>query len=447
MRFVLECSFKNTGVTTMKKKWIYITLIPVVAMGFIGILALTTSGDVKAAVASSNSEWIDNFDSAILNSRWNWVRENPTYWSLTADPGFLQLVTRGSLNETSNNLENILLTSTSDIDYRIITKVNFSPIENFHRAGLLVYQDDDNYLQLTRVYSDGSYVRIKTEIGGVTSTIYAPEVVSDTTLYLRIDKQGNDYYGFYSLDGITWEFVGQENLPLSNTSVGLFAANGPTPLEINADFDFFKFTPRTFNNSWSDDFSSSTLDTAWSWVNEDPTHWSLNTNPGFLRITTQNGGMLSGDYHNLLIMEPTTSDYQITTKATITPTENFQGASIIVFGDDDNYVRVSRRFGGLGDEINLRQYTDGLMTVNFSIAETATTVNLRIIKEGEIYTGYYSTDGSSYTYIGQTTSVMTNPKVGLVSENGPSTTEIPSDYDFFVLENNLHKIYLPFVIR
>lgn len=431
----------------MKKKWVYRLLITIVMIGVIGLLALPKPVEVGAATASSNFAWIDNFDSTILDSRWNWVRENPTYWSLTSNPGFFHLVTRGSLNQTANNLENILLTPMWGIDYRIITKLTFSPVENYHRAGLLVYQDDDNYLQLTRVYSEGDYVRIKTEIGGVTSVIILPEVISATTLYLRIDKKGNDYYGFYSIDGVTWVFVGQENLLLTNTSVGLFAALGPTAQEISADFDYFQFTPLTFDDSWKDDFNSSTLDPAWSWLKEDSAHWSLVTNPGFLRITTQNGGMLSGGYHNLLVTAPTTTDYQITTKATISPTENYQGVSIVVYGDDVNYVRVGRRYGSLGDEINLRQYIDGSMTVNLSIPETATTVNLRIVKEGDGYSGYYSTDGNSYIYIGQTTAVITNPKVGIISENGPSTTEIPSDYDFFLIENNVDEIFLPLIRR
>ncbi|MGD8968762.1 MAG: hypothetical protein PVI07_14750, partial [Anaerolineae bacterium] len=42
--------------------------------------------------------------------------------------------------------------------------------------------------------------------------------------------------------------------------------------------------------TWSDDFSSLSLGPTWSWVREDPTHWSLTQHPGFLRMTTQQGG-------------------------------------------------------------------------------------------------------------------------------------------------------------
>lgn len=431
----------------MARKLICITLITVTIMGTIGFMALTEPVNVNAAITSDNLGWTDNFDSATLDSRWYWVRENPTYWSLTTNPGSLHLVTRGSLNEASNNLENILLTPESDLDYRIVTKVTFAPIENYHRAGLLVYQDDDNYMQLTRVYSDGDHVRIKTEIGGVASYIYAANAVSATTLYLRIDRYGNDYYGFYSLDESSWEFVGQHNLLFTNPSVGLMAAYGPTVTEISADFDYFQFMPRAFNNSWGDDFNRPALDSAWSWKNEDPTHWSLSANPGFLQIITQNGSVYSGIYHNLLLTAAPADEYRITTRASISPTENYQCASIIVYGDDSNYIRLGRRFANSGQEINFRQEKDGALADNMSIPETATTVYLRIIREGDVYMGYYSVDGISYNYIGRITAAIANTQVGIVSENGPSTTEISSDYDFFLLENNLHWIYLPLVIK
>ena len=38
--------------------------------------------------------------------------------------------------------------------------------------------------------------------------------------------------------------------------------------------------------TWTDDFDAASLDSSWSWIRNDPTHWSLTERPGFLRITT-----------------------------------------------------------------------------------------------------------------------------------------------------------------
>ncbi|UCH61140.1 MAG: hypothetical protein JSV61_06580, partial [Anaerolineales bacterium] len=124
-------------------------------------------------------------------------------------------------------------------------------------------------------------------------------------------------------------------------------------------------------------------------------------------------------------------------------------ASIIVYSDDNNYIRLSRRFASpaSGDEVNFRHESNDVLVVNNGVNETATMIYLRINKEDELYSGYYSVDGNSYTYIGQTSTTMTNPKIGILSESGPSTTEIPSDYDFFRLETDSHQLFLPLVKR
>jgi beta-xylosidase len=210
-------------------------------------------------------------------------------------------------------------------------------------------------------------------------------------------------------------------------------------INANAESVTTKFT-------WIDNFDSGTLDSRWSWVNEDPAHWSLTTNPGYLHIVTQNGGIFVNAHHNLLLTDVPAEDYQITTLATISPTEDFQGAAIIVYSDDENYVRVSRRFAG-GNEVNFRYESNDTLVENTGVSETAATVYLRINKEGNLYKGYYSTDGINYIFISQTVAMLSNPRIGIISESGTSTTEIPSDYDFFEVEYNLQQIFLPFVKR
>ena len=199
------------------------------------------------------------------------------------------------------------------------------------------------------------------------------------------------------------------------------------------------------DQSWIDNFDSETLDSRWTWLSEDPTHWSLTANPGFLQIFTQSGGLFSGIYNNFLITDAPSGDYQITTRVIISPTETFHGAFIVVYGHDENYVRMGRRFGASGNEVNFRQNENGSLVVNNGVSETATSVYLRITKEGDLFTGYYSSDGNNYEYLGHTTATINNPKVGIISENGPSTTEIQTDYDFIELEHTIRMIYLPLI--
>jgi beta-xylosidase len=203
----------------------------------------------------------------------------------------------------------------------------------------------------------------------------------------------------------------------------------------------------TSSVTWIDNFDSSSPNSRWSWVREDPTHWNLTSNPGFLHILAQPGGLFQtgNDTRNLLFTAAPSGAYQITTKVTISPTENFQNAAIYVYQDDDNYLRLSRRYAD-GDKVDFRREVSGTVTT-LSVNEFATVVYLRIAREGDSYMAYYSTDGSSWISVGQRSMPLLNPKVGIGSECGPSTTEIPTDFDFFQLDDYTHYLFLPLVVK
>jgi len=202
------------------------------------------------------------------------------------------------------------------------------------------------------------------------------------------------------------------------------------------------------SKSWIDNFDSEILNSRWSWVREDPAYWSLTSNPGYLHIIAQEGGLIGpgGDAKNILLTTAPFGNYQITSLVTIAPVESFQGAAVYIYQDDDNYIKISRRYGGTGQMITYRQEVEGVHSA-YNMDETATTVYLRISRAGDLYDGTYSVDGATWFTIGQFSQVFDNPKIGLGSESGPSLMEIPSDYDFFQLDDYTNYIYLPCVLN
>jgi beta-xylosidase len=383
--------------------------------------------------------WLDDFASSSLDSLWSWVREDDTHWSLTDNPGFLRITTQtGGVVGPPNDQNNLLLTSAPSGDFQITTRVSIAPTQNFQFAALQVYQDDDNYVQINRAYANGDTVNFDLEVGGVITNVQV--AVANTTLYLRIAREGDTYTGYYSTNGSTWTQVGQHTASLTHPAVGVSAGNNLSGVpEIPADFDYFQLESDfpAFDYTFADDFGSSWLHPLWSWVREDGTHWSLTDNPGFLRITTQTGGVVgsSNDQNNLLLTSAPAGDFQITTKATITPTQNFQFAALQVYQDDDNYVQINRAYAN-GDTVNFDLEVAGVIT-NVQVVVPDTTLYLRITRAGDTYTGYYSTDGSVWTQVGQHTVNLTNPAVGVGAGNNlPGVPEIPADFDFFQLEGN-----------
>ena len=228
----------------MKARPIHLVAAVTLAIGAVGMLLATMSANA-ASLSAPSITWTDNFSSSSLDGRWSWIREDATHWSLTERPGFLRITTQdGGLFGPGGDAKNILLQSAPPGDFEIRTRVIFTPTENFHLAGLLVYDDDDNYILLIRGFCSfciGSGVYFDSETGGINAPSIA-ETVSVTDIYLRIEKAGAVYTASYSEDGNSWRELGSHtNSSLTPTKIGISASNGNPPggAELPADFDFF----------------------------------------------------------------------------------------------------------------------------------------------------------------------------------------------------------------
>lgn len=189
---------------------------------------------------------------------------------------------------------------------------------------------------------------------------------------------------------------------------------------------------------WVDDFDSPTLGSEWSWINEDPTHWSLTDNPGFLRIALQptNGT-------NWLVQPMPAGDFDIQTSLEFTPTANFQIAGLLLYGADDTLMLLGRAFCGFGYPICVEgngiyfDHNEEGVTISDNFA-TRTPYEgnafLRIIHQDDNYTAYVSEDGADWWLVGRH---VTGPEIELTSiglATGTGTQpvgEVFADFDFF----------------
>ena len=243
------------------RKTLVISLLVVTAM-------LIASFSVRAAPittqASANVFAEDQFSSATLNPVWHWYKEDPTHWSLTASPGYLRIITQPKDTWGGSDNAPLLLRSlppSSGENFSIQTRVVITPTANFHQGGLIVYADDDNSVRLTYAYINGPKFEFAKEIAGTFQPIQIPAPAGIHNFHLRITKQGTDYVAHYSQDGSSWTSIGtHQNINLSSPDVGLLALNGVgwTPIEIPADFDYFRLTTFSFSDVvpsyWAWDF-------------------------------------------------------------------------------------------------------------------------------------------------------------------------------------------------
>lgn len=401
--------------------------------------------------------WQEDFADTTLADRWSWVREDSGNWSLTDRPGFLRITTQQGSGPTARNL---LLQEAPIGDYVIETYLEFMPLENFNFAGLLLYLDDDNYLALGRAYcspgddcvGNGIYFDHISQ-SSFTGENFAMTTTDMEEAYLRVVKSGQVYIGYFSPDGETWTLVGAHTARFEPDRVGLLAQSSTaSTANILADFDGFMVR----STVPADLFHDPALNADWNWVREDPTHWTLENYPGFLTITTQIGGLFGpgGDTKNLLLQEVPLGDFAMEARLNFLPTENFHGAGLIVYLDDDNYIKLIRAFcnvpgGCVGNGIYFDHEAGGATVgSNFATLKSYTNIAyLRLVRTGNTYAAYVSQDGGVWDFIGSHTAAFTPTQVGLIADHGPASIATNAYFNYFALDDRTPHLFLPMAIR
>jgi len=158
-------------------------------------------------------------------------------WSINGEsPGNLRIWTQpGSLLGSSNNARNLLLQPFSPfIDWTATTKLSFpgtltTPTAYGQTAGIIVYQDADNFIYLGRTFATQgttatSQLQFLQETAGAdVATSFVEGGIYHPIVYLQIRKSGSQYTAWYCYD----------NCEASNavfTQIGAGSGSGtPTP--------------------------------------------------------------------------------------------------------------------------------------------------------------------------------------------------------------------------
>jgi beta-glucosidase len=182
----------------------------------------------------------DEFNNPTIGKPWDWVRENKATYNFSKNTGNLTITSEtGDVSEVSNNAKNLLLQSANNdwtIDTKLVCSRNPSQPEN---AGILVYENDDNFVKLvlravtktTRQsgVQPGTIDLIIEENGIAKSTAsfnLRNEITGNNALILRLEKNGSIYTAYYSLDGIKFDKLGTADLLLKDIRAGLMVCDG-----------------------------------------------------------------------------------------------------------------------------------------------------------------------------------------------------------------------------
>lgn len=412
----------------------------------------------------------DFVGNALDTERWNRsVRVNQ---SLTVADGTLNIpLTNADIYQTTNTAPNIVLQDLPAGRFEVTTKLTLPAVRGYQQGGLIVYGDDNNYLKL--VYSGRStatagskaanVIQFAKEVNGTASESNSTALGASfpDTVWLRMTStDGNVVTPTYSTDGATWLPITTSNgtaaprdlTGITAPKVGLLAL-GSTAAgaadNITAEFDYFTITPDDTAVECSppcvvEEFDGNALGADWTTVRPSG---NLTVSGGSVKIPMEATDLYqtTNTARDLVLRDLPEGPFVATTKVTAPINRSYQSAGLLIYGDDDNYlkhvfqgrstdpnpasniIQTARETAGSAVETN----TPGLG------AEFPTTVWLRLTSEdGEEVLGSYSTDGESWTDMaaGYSIADIAEPRIGLLSAaNQAAGAGITPSFDFFTL--------------
>ncbi|MFN2303072.1 MAG: DUF1349 domain-containing protein, partial [Anaerolineales bacterium] len=183
-----------------------------------------------------------------LDAGWRWVDESQANWGfedfgMAAGDGSLSIrVEDGTLAGSANNVKSVLLREAPAGDWAIGTRTELwiYPYLDGQQGGLIVYQDDDNYMTMVHSFKQGYRLEWTVEMDG--EIVVHDMDWSELGVPMRIERKGNTYTAWYSYDGVEWLAMPISiTVDWSSPQVGL-TAFGPQGDEwVTAHFDYFRF--------------------------------------------------------------------------------------------------------------------------------------------------------------------------------------------------------------
>lgn len=331
---------------------------------------------------------------------------------------------------------NIILQDLPGGAWQATTKVTFEARTQYQQAGLIVYGDDDNYAKFvlqgrgTGSSADQRLFQFIREEAGNPNEVAASNTANlgeafPDTFFVRMTSDGTNLNASYSADGSTFVSMPQTKAlaGITNPKIGLlaFANDGSPAAVIDAKFDWFQITPddTAVADSPNDEFTGTALNGCrWSVVNEQPGGYRVSD--GALRIDTTPNDIYGADtgVPNFIVQQqPAGDEWTVETKIDASAFDRqYQQGGLILYGDDDNYVKldiVSTNAAGsaITRNLELRNEIGGVVQNPQPNAPAPANgiVHLRLAKSGNTYTGWYSADGATWTQITET---VTNAGLG-----------------------------------
>lgn len=196
----------------------------------------------------------DASDEATLAPGFSWVREAPGDWEAQSRRQVSLKSGVDGLWAGQNSAQNILLTQLEEQQIsRASVVLSAATQSSYEEAGLILYQGDDDYVELMRKHNDGSpTLSLVTETRGKPDESARVEAPESDRITLELVRDGDEYTASYSTDGEDFTKIGTRTVEGidPDARVGVLAAGA------SDDDTTFTFTDFAVNGSSTPFFSS-----------------------------------------------------------------------------------------------------------------------------------------------------------------------------------------------
>ena len=327
-------------------------------------------------------------------------------------------------------LKNLFLIDAPTGDFTISVKVEGGLNANYESIGLVAFADYGNMVVMERRYH--SY--LGNNIFGLSTYTtkhneYCTKETGSTTApaYLKMEKKGNVFTGYFSYDGSTWTAISTTITSAAvagsaNLKIGLVARSGGNASSKTAVFYDFNL------NGSVVPFVNTTNYSIWKVINpaSDNRPIASESNTNLVEIKIPTGDIYSGrPPQNVLAIDAPEGDFEMTVKVNGGLSANFESIGLIAYHDNSNMVTVERRYHGYlgGNLFGLSNHNGSYTELKVADANKTADAYLKLVKKGTVFTGFYSYDGVSWTQITGSinSSVIANSdqlKIGIIARSG-----------------------------
>lgn len=190
---------------------------------------------------------LDDFDTSSLNT---------TLWDIIDPVGdsTFTMVNTGTSNASlrimipsgishdvwgEGNFAPRIMQKLSDSDFEMEAKFQSQMSLKYQMQGMIVQQDNENFIRFD-IFRDATSTRIfaASFSRGKPTIIYDNAIPPENSIYLRINRNRDDWSEFYSFDGLNWTEAARFKFPLIVSSAGLFAGNAGDNPSFTCQIDY-----------------------------------------------------------------------------------------------------------------------------------------------------------------------------------------------------------------